>query len=162
AQAAGAGAPGPDGEAFRSIEEAGARALGEIRTLVAALQDDEGGALQPAVRSAAALRDTVAAFAATMSARTEVVVDDELDGCTSPSARGRAGSRPPTRRSLERHGDAARRWAGGGGAVTIRVVLADDQEMVRIGFGLILGRCEDIEVVAQCRDGVEALEAIRD
>ncbi len=84
AQAAGAGVPGPDGEAFRSIEEAGARALGEIRTLVAALQDDEGGALQPAVRSAAALRDTVAAFAATMSARTEVVVDDELDGCTSP------------------------------------------------------------------------------
>src|SRR5699024_6393409 len=70
--------------AFRSIEEAGARALGEIRTLVAVLQDDEGGALQPAVRSAAALRDTVAAFAATMSARTEVVVDDELDGCTSP------------------------------------------------------------------------------
>lgn len=58
--------------------------MGEIRTLVAALQDDEGGALQPAVRSAAALRDTVAAFAATMSARTEVVVDDELDGCTSP------------------------------------------------------------------------------
>lgn len=46
--------------------------------------------------------------------------------------------------------------------MTIRVVLADDQEMVRIGFGLILGRCEDIEVVAQCRDGVEALEAIRD
>ena len=40
--------------------------------------------------------------------------------------------------------------------MTIRVVLADDQEMVRIGFGLILGRCEDIEVVAQC------LEAIRD
>lgn len=43
----------------------------------------------------------------------------------------------------------------------IRVVLADDQEMVRMGFAMILERADDIEVVAQCRDGVEALEAIR-
>lgn len=46
--------------------------------------------------------------------------------------------------------------------MTIRVVLADDQEMVRIGFGLILDRCEDIDVVAQARDGVEAMDAIRE
>lgn len=43
----------------------------------------------------------------------------------------------------------------------IRVVLADDQEMVRMGFAMILERADDIEVVAQCRDGLEALEAIR-
>lgn len=43
----------------------------------------------------------------------------------------------------------------------IRVVLADDQEMVRMGFAMILERAGDIEVVAQCRDGVEAVEAIR-
>lgn len=45
--------------------------------------------------------------------------------------------------------------------MTIRVVLADDQEMVRIGFGMILSAAEDIEVVGQCADGVEALETIR-
>ena len=43
----------------------------------------------------------------------------------------------------------------------IRVVLADDQEMVRMGFAMILERAGDIEVVAQCRYGVEAVEAIR-
>lgn len=43
----------------------------------------------------------------------------------------------------------------------IRVVLADDQEMVRIGFAMILAAAGDIEVVAQCGDGVEAVEAIR-
>ena len=45
--------------------------------------------------------------------------------------------------------------------MTIRVVLADDQEMVRIGFGMILSAADDIEVVGQCADGVEALETIR-
>ncbi|MET9492422.1 response regulator transcription factor [Nocardia sp. NPDC006630] len=45
--------------------------------------------------------------------------------------------------------------------MTIRVVLADDQEMVRMGFAMILDAAEDIEVVAQCADGVEAVEAIR-
>lgn len=43
----------------------------------------------------------------------------------------------------------------------IRVVLADDQEMVRMGFELILTAAPDIEVVATCADGVEAVEAIR-
>ncbi|PRY53406.1 LuxR family two component transcriptional regulator [Knoellia remsis] len=43
----------------------------------------------------------------------------------------------------------------------IRVVLADDQEMVRMGFAMILDGAEDIDVVAQCADGVEAVEAIR-
>ena len=38
--------------------------------------------------------------------------------------------------------------------MTIRVVLADDQEMVRIGFGMILSAADDIEVVGQCADGV--------
>lgn len=45
--------------------------------------------------------------------------------------------------------------------MTIRVLIADDQEMVRAGFALILGAQPDIEVVAQCADGVEALEAAR-
>ena len=45
--------------------------------------------------------------------------------------------------------------------MTIRVLIADDQEMVRAGFALILGAQPDIDVVAECADGVEALEAAR-
>jgi DNA-binding NarL/FixJ family response regulator len=42
----------------------------------------------------------------------------------------------------------------------IRVVLADDQEMVRTGFAMILGAQDDLEVVAECSDGEQALAAI--
>lgn len=45
--------------------------------------------------------------------------------------------------------------------MTIRILVADDQEMVRAGFALILAAQEDFEVVATCADGVEALEAAR-
>lgn len=45
--------------------------------------------------------------------------------------------------------------------MTVRVVLADDQEMVRIGVAMILEAAGGIEVVAQCADGAEAVEAIR-
>ncbi|MFJ4185738.1 response regulator [Kitasatospora sp. NPDC089509] len=43
----------------------------------------------------------------------------------------------------------------------IRVVVADDQELVRAGFGMILDAQPDIEVVAEARDGAEAVEAVR-
>lgn len=45
--------------------------------------------------------------------------------------------------------------------MTITVLVADDQELVRTGFGLILSTQPDIEVVAQCADGAEAVEAAR-
>ncbi|WP_279101523.1 response regulator [Gordonia bronchialis] len=44
--------------------------------------------------------------------------------------------------------------------MTIRVVLADDQEMVRVGFSMILDLQPDIEVVGQAADGVEAVTVI--
>jgi DNA-binding NarL/FixJ family response regulator len=55
------------------------------------------------------------------------------------------------------------RTSGGaqGAAAPIRVVLADDQEMVRSGLRLILESEPDIEVVGEASDGAEALETIR-
>ena len=45
--------------------------------------------------------------------------------------------------------------------MSIRVLLADDQEMVRVGFEMILSAPHDIPVVASCVDGVDAVEAAR-
>ncbi|MGW4053742.1 response regulator [Streptomyces sp. NPDC004779] len=45
--------------------------------------------------------------------------------------------------------------------MTIRVVVADDQELVRSGFALILDVQDDIEVVAEVADGAAAVEAVR-
>lgn len=43
----------------------------------------------------------------------------------------------------------------------IRVVVADDQALVRSGFSLILGAEPEIEVVAEAADGAQALAAAR-
>ncbi len=43
----------------------------------------------------------------------------------------------------------------------IRVVVADDQALLRGGFRLILEAQPDIEVVGEAVDGVEALERAR-
>ena len=43
----------------------------------------------------------------------------------------------------------------------IRVVVADDQELVREGLAMILGAQDDIEVVGEAADGVEALSLAR-
>jgi DNA-binding NarL/FixJ family response regulator len=42
----------------------------------------------------------------------------------------------------------------------IRVVLVDDQELVRTGFRLVLSGQPDIEVVGEAGDGTEAIEVI--
>ncbi|WP_424183735.1 response regulator [Actinokineospora sp. G85] len=44
----------------------------------------------------------------------------------------------------------------------IRVLIADDQAMVRTGFAMILGTQDDIEVVAQTADGTAAVAAARE
>ncbi|MEV7544559.1 response regulator transcription factor [Streptomyces sp. NPDC089915] len=44
--------------------------------------------------------------------------------------------------------------------MTIRVVVADDQELVRSGFAMILDVQEDIEVVAEVGDGAAAVSAV--
>ena len=41
--------------------------------------------------------------------------------------------------------------------MTVRVLIADDQDLVRLGFRLILEREPDLEVVGEAADGAEAL-----
>ena len=45
--------------------------------------------------------------------------------------------------------------------MTIRVLIADDEAMVRAGLRLILERHSDLEVVGEAVDGAEAVEAAR-
>jgi YesN/AraC family two-component response regulator len=40
--------------------------------------------------------------------------------------------------------------------VTIRVLLADDQPLIRTGFRMILEETDDIDIVGEAQDGTEA------
>jgi DNA-binding NarL/FixJ family response regulator len=42
--------------------------------------------------------------------------------------------------------------------MSVRVLIADDQSMVRAGFRMLLAGEEVIEVVAEARDGLEAVD----
>ena len=45
--------------------------------------------------------------------------------------------------------------------MTIRVVVADDQALVRAGFRMLIDVEPDIEVVGEAADGVEAVDVVR-
>ena len=45
--------------------------------------------------------------------------------------------------------------------MTIRVLIADDQPVVRDGLAMLLGLIDDIEIVATAADGIEAVERAR-
>ena len=45
--------------------------------------------------------------------------------------------------------------------MTIRILLVDDQELVRTGFRVILGSVPDLEVVGEAADGAAAIELAR-
>ncbi|MGW8380944.1 response regulator transcription factor [Streptomyces sp. ODS28] len=45
--------------------------------------------------------------------------------------------------------------------MTIRVMLVDDQALLRTGFRMVLAAQEDMEVVAEAGDGAEALDLLR-
>ena len=42
----------------------------------------------------------------------------------------------------------------------VRLMLVDDQELVRAGFAMVLDSCEDLSVVAQAGDGEQALATL--
>jgi two-component system LytT family response regulator len=44
--------------------------------------------------------------------------------------------------------------------VKIRTVIADDEELARRGLRALSQRCEDLELICECRNGLEALDAI--
>jgi DNA-binding NarL/FixJ family response regulator len=48
-----------------------------------------------------------------------------------------------------------------GGATMIRVLLVDDQALVRAGFRMVLDAEPDIEVVGEAADGLQAVEEAR-
>ncbi|WP_406331668.1 response regulator [Streptomyces sp. NBC_00203] len=50
----------------------------------------------------------------------------------------------------------------GGTSGTIRVLIADDQVMVREGFSVLLGAMPDIEVVGEAVNGRDAVERVRE
>jgi DNA-binding NarL/FixJ family response regulator len=45
--------------------------------------------------------------------------------------------------------------------VTVRVLIADDQDLVRAGFAMIIDSRDDLEVVGEAGDGVEAVALAR-
>jgi DNA-binding NarL/FixJ family response regulator len=50
---------------------------------------------------------------------------------------------------------------GNGEAPVIKVLLADDEDLVRSGLRMILGSADDIEVVAECDDGLAVADLAR-
>lgn len=44
----------------------------------------------------------------------------------------------------------------------IRVIIADDQELVRVGFAMVIGSQADMEVVGQAGDGDQAVEFVQE
>ena len=71
----------------------------------------------------------------------------------------RRGARPRAGRcGLPRLGAAA---AGGGPRVSARILVADDQDLVRAGLRMLIDAEHDLEVVGEAVDGEQALHAVR-
>ena len=79
------------------------------------------------------------------------------DARAGRSAARRAGHRATARRRFPGPGNAAAS-AAGGGTVTIRVVLADDQALIRAGLRMLLSGTGDVEVAGEAGTGSEAVE----
>ena len=45
--------------------------------------------------------------------------------------------------------------------MSVAILIADDQTLVRAGLRMIVEAAEDLRVVAEAKDGIEAVEATR-
>jgi DNA-binding NarL/FixJ family response regulator len=45
--------------------------------------------------------------------------------------------------------------------MSVRVLLVDDQSLIRTGFRMILNAEEDIDVVGECADGTQAIDSVK-
>ncbi len=98
----------------------------------------------------------------------EIELEVVDDGAAAP--RGRPGTWPPgDARAGRGRGRTCRNWPASrnwlrrprlAAHVSIRIVIADDQELVRTGFRKILESEPGLEVVAEAADGGEAVEAV--
>ena len=142
---------------------ADACALGE-------LPDRAGGADQrPAARRCASGDASSCAPTTTCSRSSSPTTGAASDRRTTGAGAGVRGMReraealggtlnagPGAERRLARRGDAAARARAN--ALVTRVLLADDQALVRAGFRALLDAQPDIEVVGEAADGAEAVE----
>ena len=102
----------------------------------------------------------------TRTTRTRLVVEDHGPGApvtvgAAPRRRlradGDARAGRAARRAADRGADGGRLPRGAVAAGVIRVLLADDQRVVREGLGTLLGLLEGIELVGTAADGEEAV-----
>src|SRR5262249_35030480 len=72
----------------------------------------------------------------------------------------RVGNRTPTWRGVARACDAPI-GEGDGYRMSIRLLIADDQALVRAGFRMILDAEDDLKVVGEATDGLDAVKQAR-
>ena len=141
-------APGIDLSAYRIVQEALTNALAHAGPATASVRvryDEDQLALEIADTGVGVRQPDPSGHGLDRDARTGVAL------------RRPARDRRPTRRRV-RH---PRPVAPDVIVVTIRVVLADDERLVRAGFRMILGAEPDITIVAEAGDGREAVQAVR-
>ena len=103
-----------------------------------------------------------------------VEIDDDGTAPSDGAARDRDGQRDhrhagtrrrprgrPVRRVPPRRRVPGQRPASGQARAMIRVLIADDQALVRAGFKALLDARDDIEVVGEAPDGAEAVDLAR-
>ena len=131
------------------------RVSGDVAPLPAAIDSAVFRIAQEAVTNARrhARNATLIGVSVAGGPRRRDGVRDHRDGGTRAAPGRRVPGRALPRSRLGRQRDPAAAGAG----VSIRVLVADDQDLVRTGLRLILGTLDGIEVVGEACDGQEAV-----